>query len=402
MSRAYCTRCSAERDVDGGRCPSGHRVAVDPPGYVGRHRARIVTPRLQVLEVLGFSDHGTTSTLPPDSGPRNRMKTRIPSTPRRSSRPVGRHRIGTPTTSTRPTEIATLSLATVDTEPTENTGVLVERLWEASNASMTDIERWHGPTQSVDAGPGRRHWPWIMAAITISVAALSLWMLPNAAQDRERATIDRINASVDDAASSLTAAAAVSTTIFDPDADTALLSGMAVELTRIDTAARRLVEEAVAAEEAGIREAADIGQAGEVALSLERRLSTVLTYRLLIESSLSLPELPLSATAQELSDVARQLSEAITSIRTNMESLPRDELLDAHRADTLAGIDQLADDQASYLGALRNGDIAAAENLSIGMERRLVAIHDSLDDLLVSLEPWATDTIEAIESNLGG
>lgn len=402
MTRAYCTRCGAERDTTAGHCPAGHRVALDTPGYIGRHRARVSVPRMQVLEVLGFSDPATTTRSVVATRPANqpRVRSRIPSTPRRSSRPVGRHRYGSPTAVRRTTEINSFSLDTVDTKPTENTGVLVERLWEASNDTMADVETWHGLTRNVEADPGRRMWPWVVAALSLAAAAVTLWVLPGAFQERERVTAEEIGIAIDQSAADLSQAASVAGTILDPAADTATLSGMAVNLTRIDSAARSLLDQAVAAEEAGLNEASAIAQAGELALSLERRLSTVLTYRLLIESSLSLPELPAVASADELGDIARQLSETITSIRTDVESLPRDELLSSVRADALVVVGLLQDDQAAYLAALRDGDLDLAAVAAAGMHGRLDEIHAEFDSVLTSLSPWVSDTIAAIESNL--
>ena len=316
MTRAYCTRCGAERDTASGHCPDGHRVAIDRPGYVGRHRARVAVPRMQVLEVLGFADHGTNSIT--QAAPTAPVRPRIPSTPRRSSRPVGRHRYGSTPTTKRDTDITRFTLDAVDTKPTENTGVLVERLWEASDDTMADVETWHGPTVEADTGPGRRRWPWIMAALSVTAAVLAIWLLPNIAEERNQAIADEVSAEVEAAAVDLRRASSVAATIIDPASDTAVLSGMAVDLTRIDTAARSLLDQAVAAEDADLDIAVDIGQAGQLALNLERRLSTVLTYRLIIESALTLPELPASVPSEDLGAVARQLSEAITSIQTDV------------------------------------------------------------------------------------
>jgi len=265
---------------------------------------------------------------------------------------------------------------------------------------MADVERWHGVTTTIEADPGRRRWPWVMAAVSIAAAAFALWALPNAVQERERATVEEISAGIDGARADLMAATSVAATILDPAADTAALSGMAVDLTRIDTAARELLDKAVAAEEAGLPNSGNVGQAGELALSLERRLSTVLTYRLLFESSLSLPELPAAVSADQLGDTARQLSETITSIRTDVESLPRDERLSTIRLDALAAVDLLEDDQAAYLAALRDGDAEGAQVAADKMQTRLDDITQGFDTVLVGLSPWATDTIAAIDSNL--
>lgn len=400
MTRAYCTRCGAERDAAAGHCPVGHRVAVDSPGYIGRHRARVMVPRLQVLEVLGFSDHGTSTVSVAPTRPASRP--RIPSTPRRSSRPIGRHRHGAPSSPLRTTEMTDFSLTTVDTNPTENTGVLVERLWEASTDTMADVERWHGAPPALEADPERRRWPWIMAVLSVAAVVVALWTLPTAIRERQAATLDDIGTAVESASADLAEARPVAATILDPGADTAQLSGMAVDLTRIDSAARDLLDQAVAAEEAALDSADEIGQAGELALSLERRLSTVLTYRLLLDSSLMLPDMPASVSPEELGDVARRLSEAITSIRSDVASLPRDEILDTHRSSTLESIAMLEEDQADYLAALRDGDADAARIRAANMRDRLAAIHEDLDEILASLSPWVQETIDAIDRNLAG
>ena len=398
MTRAYCTRCGAERDTSAGHCPEGHRVAIERPGYVGRHRARVVVPRMQVLEVLGFSDHGTTVATPVSpSEPPRRV---IPSTPRRSSRPVGRHRAGTPTSRRTNASLPSLTLATVDTEPSENTGVLVERLWEASDDTMAGVEEWHGSPASDSTDPGRRWWPWAMAVLSIAAAVAAVWVLPGVFEDRAQAQADSVTAAVADATADLGHAREVALTIVDPGASPADLSGMAVELTSLDSAARELLDQAVIAQELEGTDATAIGQAGELALSLERRLSSVLTYRLLIESAVAVPELPTTASGDEIGALARSLSESLTSLRTDVASLPSDELLDAHRLETETVVEGLAADQAAYLAAIRDGDASQAGTIAERMQASVEGIHEDLDVLLAGLRPWIEDTVAAIEANL--
>ena len=302
-----------------------------------------------------------------------------------------------------------------------DTGTLIERLWVATEEhdavrSATSLRA----DELVEVPNRTFRWSIIIAAVlvlAIAVAALQIGVqMPARIADEAVATYQTALA---DAREVVPAAERVMAAITDPAVTTEGLSDAAVTLSELDTASRALFT--VASEPLSstpplvsrveldsltpIR--SDMANASQDGLAIERRLGDALTYRLVFAKTFSIPELPSTASPDEISTLGVELGLGLAATVDALQALPNDPAFEQHRlaAETLA--ERFAAWQVEYLSALRASDVAAAGQLSEELEAGIEAIHAGIDQPLATVAGWATEeisefgaTIAAIENRL--
>ncbi len=207
---------------------------------------------------------------------------------------------------------------------------------------------------------------------------------------------------------------AVFSTITDPIAGNDTLSDAAVELSRLDTVSRELFATASAPLPATpplvsrdrlddltpLRQ--DMASTAERGIAIERRLGDALTYRLVFARAFPVPALPPTATPDEASALGVELGLSLASTLDALSQLPTDPFFDAHRdrADQLAA--RYAEWQVEYLTALREGNRETSTGLIAELESSLADLRSRLALPLRTVDAWALDEIDRLESALDG
>ncbi len=242
----------------------------------------------------------------------------------------------------------------------ENTGTLIERLWEATD-TYEPATSWAPATPSLSQK--RPRWGLIVLLILVAIAgALLVANRPDQDADRQMAARST-QETIDAARSSLAEARTVVDLIGNTEATGEELSSAAVTLTALDSSARELTAAGDSLIEDAEREATGraLIRAGSLATTTGRRLGDALTYRLVFARAFALPDLPAEAGITEIADVGFEIASMISDTERSLERLPGDPTLDGHRRDAEEALASIEAATPDYLQALRDGESLSAQ-----------------------------------------
>jgi len=311
--------------------------------------------------------------------------------------------------------LPTLSDMHMGNESQTDTGTLIERLWFATEEHEAVRPAADLQTSDFVEAPERTfRWSVIVAGglvLAIAVTVLQIGVrLP--IRLAEQATVT-YRAVITEAQNVLPTAREVMLSITDPTVTIEGLSDAAVSLSQLDTASRKLFTNAseplsntpplVSRDPldalAPLR--SDMAVASQDGLAIERRLGDALTYRLVFDRTFALPELPVTASPDEISSLGVELGLGLAGTLDAIAALPNDPAFEAHRAQAEVLATRYSEWQIEYLSALRIRDLTAAtvlvEELQTAVERLTAGISVPLQ----AVAAWATDEIEQYETTLG-
>jgi hypothetical protein len=176
----------------------------------------------------------------------------------------------------------------------------------------------------------------------------------------------------------------------DPPSTSAELAALSTQLTVLAADASALDEAAQAelpatpplTSSAPIDELEPIRQRleplGTVAHAIQRRISNVVDYRILMSGFLALPDLPVAANATSQAELRVTLAAAQAESASILAELPSDVSLDAHRALARDINERFSTWQIDYLEALRTEDAATAGDLLTELDGLLTELDNEL------------------------
>lgn len=271
---------------------------------------------------------------------------------------------------------------------------LVQRLWNATEAADQDlvIEDW-GPESPLDRTVGRYRWAWwplLIGVLVIGIVLVisSLRGIPAGQADDLRqdwtgaaATLQASTPAAASAAAVITNPASTLTEL--AEARNSLIgftsSGSSLEsiVTRPFPTPPPLASGAAFDELKPIQAdlelaAARVGEVGDI-------LTDAITYRTLLDQAFLLPSLPIVADQVTLTDLSVQIAASVSSSRAAVRQLPIGPSFDSHRNGALALVTRLETWQASYLDALRLGDIDAATELKTEITDRIAVLRATVN-----------------------
>ena len=247
---------------------------------------------------------------------------------------------------------------------TENTGTLVERLWEATGEIEALEGSWNASPSNLSTRfqNSDRRWGLIGASIIglilIVVALANLGGGPVALPD-----LDPARQAVQSAVATVEELTAISGALADPNAPTDAISGAAVDLAVIDRAARDLATAAssFASTEGYEAIASALSAAADQGSAIESRLGDALSYRLVSDTLFILPPLPTEADGTLSAQISFDLAAMVSDAERAVQRLPRDPALAAHRLETERLVQDMLPLIDRYLEGVRNGDSAEAQ-----------------------------------------
>lgn len=274
---------------------------------------------------------------------------------------------------------------------------LVQRLWQASEAVDQDlaIDDW-GPEAPVDTTVGRYRWAWwpvLLGALVIGIILLimSFRSIPAGQADGLR---QDWSAAVLQVRATVPAAREAAIVITDPGSGADDLATARNSLIGFDSGATALgalvsrpfpTPPPLASGDAfdALKPAqGDLLVSAALAVDIEERLTDALTYRSLLDQSFILPSLPIVADDVARTDLGVALATSLSATRERVRQLPIGPSFEAHRTSALALVTRLETWQASYLDALRLGDIDAATELKVEIDDRISALRNSVGEPL--------------------
>jgi hypothetical protein len=295
-----------------------------------------------------------------------------------------------------------------------DTGTLIERLWVATEEHeafrpATDLR-----AEEIREVPNRTfRWSIIIGAVlvlAIAVAALQIGVqMPARIADE---AVAAYRAALTGGRDVVPAAEEVMAAITNPEVTTEGLSDAAVTLSELDTASRALFTVAseplsstpplVSREELDaltpIR--TDMANASQDGLAIERRLGDALTYRLVFAKTFKIPELPSTASPDEISKLGIELGLGLAATLDALQALPNDPAFERHRLAAQALAERFAAWQVEYLSALRTSDVTTAINLGEELENAIDDIHSGIGQPLAVVAGWATQEISEFSTTL--
>jgi hypothetical protein len=129
----------------------------------------------------------------------------------------------------------------------------------------------------------------------------------------------------------------------------------------------------------------DLQRAVQLTEDIDDALADALTYRELVNQSFKLPSLPIVGDEVTIGDLGRQIASTLSFSRESARQLPISPEYDQHRATVESLVDRLESWQASYLDALRLGDIDGATSLKAEITDRIAAVRSTLDEPLAAV-----------------
>jgi hypothetical protein len=129
----------------------------------------------------------------------------------------------------------------------------------------------------------------------------------------------------------------------------------------------------------------DLQHAVQLTEDIDDALADALTYRELVNQSFKLPSLPIVGDEVTIGDLGRQIASTLSFSRESARQLPISPEYDQHRATVESLVDRLESWQASYLDALRLGDIDGATSLKVEITDRIAAVRSTLGEPLAAV-----------------
>ncbi len=336
--------------------------------------------RSSVLEILGLSSPSEYSVTTTKGAPPTRY---IPTFDDLETNPAPTPR---PLT-TRP-----------DGDDIEQEGGLVQRLWTAAEDTDLGVEDW-APETPIDRVVGRYRWAWwpVLIGIFIIGAVLVVSTLRGIpvgqAEDLRREWVGDIIELQTDLPAAENAAAIITQASPGPARLTnarASLIGFNTSGAAIDASTSLpfpnpppLASGSVFDELKPIQD--DLQRAVQLTEDIDDALADALTYRELVNQSFKLPSLPIVGDEVTIGDLGRQIASALSFSRESARQLPISPEYDQHRATVESLVDRLESWQASYLDALRLGDIDGATSLKVEITDRIAAVRSTLGEPLAAV-----------------
>lgn len=287
------------------------------------------------------------------------------------------------------------------TEVTEDQseGDLVQRLWTATeDGGDFGIEDW-APETPIDRAIGRYRWAWWPVLIGILIVGVVLVVtalrgIPEGqAADLRSEWIGDIQELEADLSSAANAAEIITAPSPGPIRLTnarASLIGFSTSGAAIDAAiSQQFPSPPPFASSSAFDELVpiqdDLRRAVELTESIDDALADALTYRELVNQSFKLPSLPIAGDELTISDLGQQIASALSFSRDSAEQLPDGPEYLQHRAAVESVITRLETWQASYLDALRLGDIDSATSLTIEITGRIEQVKSTIGEPLAAV-----------------
>lgn len=285
----------------------------------------------------------------------------------------------------------------------ENTGNLIERLWQATDGLDALEGSWTSVPSSLSARFQNTDRRW--GQIAAIAAAIALIIFVGVNLRTETATSPELGparTAIQTAAGTVDDLTLISGYLAEPNTPAESLSGSAVLLATIDRAARDLSTAASGLSSwDGYGEAASVlSSAADRGSLIESRLGDALSYRLVSDTLFRLPALPAEADRTLSGQIGFDLATMISDAERALERLPRDPSLTSHRLET----EQLAADFLPmidrYLEALRSSDAGVAAATANNMIERVVANHTARDTAYDQFDTEITELAFAYAADL--
>jgi hypothetical protein len=295
-----------------------------------------------------------------------------------------------------------------------DTGTLIERLWVATEEHDAVREAADLRAEQFQTVPGRAfRWSIVIGAVlvlAIVVAALQIAVRTPGRIANE--AIASYRTALITAQEVVPSAEQVMLAITDPSVGTEALSDAAVTLSELDTASRALFT--IASEplsstppfvsrdelESLTPVRTDMANASQEGLAIERRLGDALTYRLVFTRTFPLPDLPVTASPDEISALGVELGLGLAATLDAIQALPNDPAFEAHRLEATSLAERFAAWQVEYVSALRAADLTAASDLTEELQTAVDNIHAGVAGPLATVAGWATREISEFGSTL--
>lgn len=282
--------------------------------------------------------------------------------------------------------------------PAENTGTLIERMWEATDDSQ-GLDAFAPKSDYIDVLGRRATVRWVVAGLVVVLAAWfgAQWYRGLTPEDpTERAAAAAAEATAG-AHERLTSLATIVATVADPDATGDDLNGATLVLSQLDGLNRdiRQAGQQLAASSGATPVTDRLAAAADTGIRLERRIGNALTYRLVFERAFVVPDLPMSTDLTGAADTSFELSAMIADTERAIEQLPFDSALDSHRAEAEATLAEIERISSLYVEALRAENVPGATTHAVTMTRLADDIHEQLDATLHSLALQLSDDVDS-------
>lgn len=288
---------------------------------------------------------------------------------------------------------------------------LVQRLWNATATSDRElvIEDW-APEVPVDTRVGRYRWGWwpvLLGALVVGMFLVALNLRGIPAGQAEDVRNDWAAAGIELKAD-LPDAAASASIITDPQAEAGDIASARAGLIGFATSAASLenvIEKPFPTPPPlasgrvfdGLKPIKEtLEEVTALATNIDSQLADAITYRSLIDVSFLLPTLPIVADEGTVTDLGGEIANAIGTSRDSVRQLPIGEEFADHRAAAQALVARLDTWQASYLDALRLGDIDAATDLKAEINSRVNDLRSTVGEPLSRVAADVAADFEAL------
>lgn len=278
-----------------------------------------------------------------------------------------------------------------DESPVETTSEMVGQMWTAQK-EPSPLDDW-APEAINKAVSSRRSFRWtslLAGVLVIALVAVGLVLLPSVTRSRADTHKDMLVNALSDLRRELPATQTSLETATEPSAETGGLGALSTQLTAL-TARASAIDTASQADlpatppftsSAPIDELEPIRQRmeplGTTAQTIQRRISNLVEYRMLMADFLALPELPETADSATQTELRVVLASAQAASASILAQLPSDVSLEPHQNLARSINDRFATWQIDYLEALRTENSAAANTLIAELTADLAALDAEL------------------------
>lgn len=292
------------------------------------------------------------------------------------------------------TAFPTLSTVPPDADAPRKEGGLVERLWAATEADDRDyvIRDWSGDTP-LDRVTTRVKsvaiWPILLVILALGVGLL-VWNLRSIPRGQAEEIKADWRTGVVAVQAEIETARASAAVITDPLVPLPSLAEARADLIAFDTNAANLrllvtrpfpTPPPLASGDAfdplkPVQQ--DLVVAADAVEAIDRDLAETAQYRNLLAGAFQLPNLPLVADGAAIDELSAELAGAISTSRSAVRQMPRNDAFTAHREELQSVVTRLDSWQAAYLDSLRLQDVESATGLIGEIQSRIDAVRASL------------------------